>query len=443
MANYKRLRRFVWLTISLIVVLLASFWGYIKYQQQTSYQTSIPKNTTALLRVDVYGIYKSMLGEYFRKKKSRPQNILKGITIPANIFCYTIKGKQPTTFFLSVPVDDVKKLRESLDAQKLIPLGKEMNGISMFNTANKKWTIAYNNTRLAIAYSVEREMVTDMLKDIVSQKNMVPVASSNFKAVCYEKGHLTFLSGSNKGSLNFNRGNIAGTFTLLANNLTIPAKANHQKTEPGDAINLWCYADFKPLLTGKTFSLDSLSINGDSLLKYNLHGIELTIAKPVLQRDSVITYDYNDDFEKVATTTIKEKKIPGISFMISADAHPLYQYLLRANFIDKEHSIVRRSLFPLYQLNTTERYGHLNVSTIKETSAQKPTIISPHFFGLYINFEQLMLQDDLTLLHRYIKPYKILQARAERKNVQEIKLDVTLFFKDNNRQSISQILEMF
>ena len=443
MAKYKRLRRFVWLTITVIIVVLVSFWGYIKYQQQTSYQTSIPKNTTALLRVDVYGIYKSMLGEYFRKKKSRPQNILKGIAMPANIFCYTVKGKQPTTFFLSVPVDDVKKLRESLSTLKLIPVREEVNGISIVTTLNKKWTIAYNNTYLAIAYSAEREMVTDLLEDIVFQRNMVPVASSNFKAVCFEKGHLTFLSGANKGSLNFNQGNITGTFTLSGKNLNIPAKTNHQKTEADDAMNLWCYADFSLLLTGKTFSLDSLSIHGDSLLKYNLHGIEMTIAKPVLQRDSVITYDYNDDFEKVATTTIKEKKVPGISFMISADAHSLYQYLLRANIMDKEHSIVKRSLFPLYQLNTAERYGHLDVSTIKETPAQKPTITSPHFFGLYINFERLMLQDDLILFHKYIKPYRLLEARAERKNVQEIKLDVTLFFKDNNRQSISQILEMF
>jgi hypothetical protein len=442
MAKYKRLRRFVWLTIAIIIIVPASFWGYIKYQQQASYQTSIPKNTTALLRVNVYGIYKSMLGEYFGKKKSRPQNILKGITVPANIFCYTVKGKQPTTFFLSVPVDDVKKLRQSLHAQKLIAV-KEVDGISIFTTANKKWTIAYNNTHLAAAYSAGGEMVTDVLTDIVFQRNIVPVASSNFKAICFEKGHLTFLSGDNQGSLNFNKGNITATFTLLANNLNIPAEANHQKTEPGDAMNLWCYADFSPLLTGKTFSLDSIRIHGDSLLKYNLNGIELTVAKPVLQRDSIITYDYNDDFEKVATTTIKEKKVPGISFMISADVHSLYQYLLRARVMDKEHGIVSRSLFPLYQLNILEKYGHLDVSTIKETPAKRPTITATPFFGLYINFEQLILQEDFILFHRYIKPYKLLQAKAERKNEREVKLDITLLFKDSNRQSISQILETF
>jgi hypothetical protein len=443
MAKYKRFRRFVWLTITLIVVALASFWGYIKYQQQTSYQTPIPKNTTALLRIDVYRVYKSILSEYFEKKKSRQQNILKGIKIPANIFCYMVKGKQPTTFFLSVPVDDVKKLQQSLHEQKLILVRESVNGISILTSSNKKWTIAYNNIYLAIAYSATCEMVTDMLTDIILQRNMVPVKSSNFKAICSEKGHFTFLSGSNKGSLNFNRGNITATFVLSARNLSIPAETNHQKTQPDDVMNLWCYADFGSLLAGKTFSLDSLSIHGDSLLKYNLHGIELTIAKPVLQRDTVITYDYNDDFEKVATTTIKEKKVPGISFMINADAHSLYQYLQRARVMDKEHGIVNRSLFPLYQLNAAEKHNHLSISTIKEMPAQRSTITSTHFFGLYINFGQLILQEDFVLFHRYIKPYKYLQAKAQRRNAQEIKLDVTLQFRDGNRQSISQILETF
>jgi hypothetical protein len=278
MAKYKRFRRFIYLAIILIAVVLISFWGYIKYQQQASYQTPIPKNTTAILRVDVYRIYKSMLAGYFEKKNPRQQNILKGISIPANIFCYTVKGKQPTTFFLSVPVDDVEKLQQSLRAQKLVLAQEDVDGITILTTANKKWTIAYNNTYLAVAYSAEREMVADMLTDIILQRNMVPVANSSFKAVCSEKGHLTFLSGANKGSLNLNRGSITATFALSARNLSIPAKTNHQETQREDAINLWCYADFRPLIAGKTFSFDSLSIHGDSLLKYNLNGIELTIA---------------------------------------------------------------------------------------------------------------------------------------------------------------------
>jgi hypothetical protein len=129
--------------------------------------------------------------------------------------------------------------------------------------------------------------------------------------------------------------------------------------------------------------------------------------------------------------------------MINADAHSLYQYLQRARVVDKEHGIVNRSLFPLYQLHAAERHGHLNISTVKEMPAQRSTITSTHFFGLYINFGQLILQDDLILFHRYIKPYKSLKAKAQRRNAQEIKLDVTLQFKDSDRQSISQILETF
>lgn len=445
MAKYKRIRKAVVTLFAITSITCLSFWGFIAYKRHASYQTLIPQRTSALIRVDVYALYSSMFREYFEAKKTEAKPRPDGIAIPANIFCYTVEGKQATTWFTSLPVANLKKLSQYLHTQKqLISSGITVSGITTLTSVNKQWTILFNKNNVAIAFSANREKVTDVLTDMVLQQNVVPVADSKFNAIANETGHISLLSDEYKGSLNFKEGQISATLLLSVAGLNMPDKITHQTSSPDDALSLWYYGDLTPILKDKSMKLDSLNINGDSILAYHPHAIDFIVSKPVLQKDTTVTYDYNDDFEKVATVAIKESKVPGFSCTIQSKGLQLFQYLQREKAISTDSAAtVSSRIFPLYQLHVSSTEDRLYFGTAQNLVSGGATVTSPVFFNLLINFAQLSTLDDIRFLQRYIKPYKRLEASAVKKSNTQVKLDITLHFKNSNRSSLAQLLETF
>lgn len=439
----KILRRFLWRLIIIIVVCCVSVYGYVQYQRNISYQTPISKNASRIIRVDVYGIYKSMILDFFSRKKSKRESMFRGISIPANIFIYTLKGKQSTTLLASFPVKNKADMEASLKEQgQWINVGKVMPGISVATTADKTWTVVYNDRRIAFAWSLHQEKVQEALLEIVQEQNTIAVANSPFKTVQEQEGHITFQSGENKGSLDFGRGNIKAFMSLAAKDYRIPQTAEHLETGSGDAIHLWLYADLQPLLQGKIYAGDSMQISGDSLLACHPGGLELAVTQPVTQREEVVTYTYNDDFEKIATTTIQEHTVPGIYAWLKADVQSLSGYFKKQGIISKDSGVVRKSLFPLYQLYAAGSQEYLQFSTLREISGERKKVKDAFFLGVMINFGKLLQQQEFSVIHKYMKPFTLLELRGRKDQGQHVSLEGTLYFTDSHKHALLQLLNL-
>ncbi len=435
------MKKFLGITTAILVLLFVSFWGYVQYQRRASYQTLIPANTRVLIRVDVFGIYKSLIGEYFNREKSSGKNLLKGLSVPANVFLFTVKDKQATTLFTTLPIDNPDTFRQHL--AQWDTLGQMVTitpGITLFTNKTQTLTIAFTATRAAFAYAPGKEQVQQALIDLLQQKNTVMVRNSTFRDIQKQEGHITMRSGNHKGSLDFNDGNIALQMDLSTEGLTIPAQVNHWQLQPQDALNLWLYADLKPFLARRVFSIDTFRINGDSLLACQPRGFTFSIGQAVAQTDTVVTYDYNDNFEKVATTSVKKIMAPGMVLHLDADALLLYCYLQQQHCIHTDGR-VNRAVFPLYQLYAGTLPEQLQLSTTQSISPAGNRIVSGDFFHLSIDFSKLDGQPAFTAIHAYTRRLRQLEARATKGAQQRCTLEATVYFKDKQKHALLQLLD--
>lgn len=430
-----------------IAILLCGIgcYAFVKYKQHRSYTTtSIPKNAASLIRIDVYRIYTSLLPGYFGRKKRAGAPLFEGLVVPANIFLYTVKGRQPTTVFSSLELNDAVAFEASLKKQKnLIRDTGKMPGIEVWTSSDKLWTIAFNQKQVAIAYAIKKEPVLDMLTDILLNKNTITVSNSKFRTIKDQEGHIAYLSGGSNGVLECNKGNITASLNISGMGADVPSSVQLQQFDNKNVINMWLYGDLKPWLHQKNFSSDTIMLNGDSLLASHPKGIEIALGQSVLQKDSVVTYEYNDDFEKVPTVTVHETTVPGLFARAVTDPDLLKGYLQRQNIISRDSGLVNKKIFPLYQLYTAQTKEFLQWSTVKGSVFDNTLSTSSNaFFGLQVNFERLSQQQEFALIHGYLKSLKTFNAKGIKTGQDEVRLDAILYFKDSKSQVLWQLLDM-
>lgn len=444
MTKQRNRRKIIWITMAVILLPFVSFWLFLQYQIRQSYQTRIPVSTNAIIKVDVYAIYKSMLGEFFRKRKDSRTEEFKGIDLPANLFFYTLGGKQSTTLLTSLPIKNLSEFEKSLKSWQLIPSTLSLKkDIHLFTNAEGSLTLLYNDKTIAFAYSKDKEPVTDELMAILENSNMIAVSDSKFKAIEKQTGHISFLAGDKTGSLDFNKGNIHALIHLPLGDFTVPTEVKHQIMPSESAAQMWLYADLKPMLAGKQYSIGNVIISGDSLARSNPRGIEWMIdGTSIVQKDSIVTYEYNDDFEKVATVTVNERHVPGIYGSLNAEASALSGYLERQQILLADSGIINKEVFPLYQLYVTQTDAFFSINTVKTTTQNQHDISSPNFLSVDMNFEKLLQQQEFAILHKYIGSYKRLKATGT-KGKDNITIDATLYFKNSKESALLQFMRAY
>ena len=436
------MKKFLIITTAILVLLFVSFWAYIQYQRSVSYKTHIHKDTSVLIRVDVYDIYRSLLSDYTQIKRKKKESFLGGLGIPANIFVFTLKHKQPTTLFAALPIEDPGELERSLKQHAAAwTLVEGISGMYMKQSKDGKWTIAYNAKVMAMAYAPSRENITAELSDLVLKKNTVMVSQSPLSAIKEQEGHITFTNGSYQGHINFGKGAIDASAMIPAKDWNIDAKAQHCEPGKASALFMWCSALPEVLIRDKTFSAGAVMISGDSLLAAGLKGFELEITDPVVQLDSVVSYDYNDDFEKVATVSVKENKVPGLYAALNADPVQLSAYLERQHILDADSGTVNPAVFPLYKLYSAPGASGILLSTLKGEIKDAARLTSPEFFKLYIDFDRLKAQPEFAIVQQYFQSFTVLDIRATCPDANQIQAQGKLQLKNKNTNALLQLLQ--
>lgn len=435
------MKRFFGIALSVLLLTVLLFWGYVSYKQRASYQTLIPENTTALLRVDVYRVYRSLAGSLFKRPKKKRPRFPEGISIPANIFCYTVKDAPASTLFTTLPIDNVKALAQSLNRLGFRQTAATSAGMTFAENSNRSCVLAYDDKHIAIALLPGKETLLPVLASLLQQEHMVTVAQSPFSKIKEQEGHITFLSDQGQGQLSFDQGAIVASLEWQAEGLAgkgLPQPASDKE----DALNLYWLGDATRWLQGKQFTADSLHLSGDSLLAAHPRGLLLNIGATTVQLDSVVTYDYNDDFEKVATVTVQEHRVPDVRLRLLADT-TLYGYLQRAGIASKDSNTLERQVFPLYKVYTGTAPGSLWAATSKQAPATAATARGPFIFYLQADFDRLLQIPDLAWLGRYIQPYRQIHAYARPVHGNRVALHVRLDCKNSGESALLQLPRLF
>jgi len=445
------MKKFLKITAATLILLLLFFAGIFKYRQYSANQTLIPSNTTALIKINVDEIYKSVAfnmlgnwGHYLKPegKKSAPDKLDKfdtGLKIPASVYFYTLAGKPKTTFFSRLEIKD--SIAFSNFVKHRLHLSKsKIQGIDFSRSTRGNFIIFYNKTTAAIALSLQSEDVEQALIDVLNQKDFVKLDKSNFNEFKKATSHIAFSDKTNSGNLNFDNGEINFNNTLLSQTIVPKTKASHRNFNPESTVTMWLNANFKKM-ENKIFKLKNSSLNPDSVLKYFDGYMDFEWVNSTQQTDSIITYEYNDDFEKVEKVSLQKSNVPQFSIQINANADGLKNYLYKQNIINLDSGWVNKTTFPLYKVFVNGTKDNLNFSTQKNKMTDNNTVFSEAFFYLNVNFLKLNKQINIPIITNYLKPFNRLEIKGKSLGNNTIKVDGKLELNNKDINSLYQILK--
>lgn len=444
------MKKFLKITAVILLSLLIFFVGTFKYRQYQANQISIPKNTTALIKFSADEIYKSLAtnllahpGFYLKSdsnqnKASKIEGFEHGLKIPASIYFYSIQNQPKTALFSRLAIDNLKDFENFLKGTLKFQLFKK-EGLNYGKSRLGNITILYNNDAATLVVSNEVANYDSVLTDILKQKNQIKIVESNFKNIAQATGHIAFQNLKNQGSINFENGAVKFSFEFLLETIVPSKTSKHRKFNVESSVNFWLNADFAKAVN-KPLKLKTIVLESDSLAKYYEGYMDFEWTGTTNQLDSVISYDYNDDFEKVEKVTLQKRKIPNFIFSIDAVAG-FKNYLSRQNVIHLDSGIINKSVFPLYKVFANEAGKQLIFST-KQSAIINPSVVSSDdFFGLNINFSKLNRQLDLPVLKPYLKNLKQLEVNGEAINRGKVRIKGNLSFIDDDINSLYQILK--
>jgi hypothetical protein len=439
---------------AIIVLLLVFFMSYLQLRQYNSYRIPIHNKADVIIKINVEGIYKKLALDlishpfyYSNKEKGEKTDENKkgnGVEIPANVFLYSVSAKSASTFFCSLPVTDTV-IFKSFIIEKLHISSLKKISATMFSGTSKdgKLTVAYTADNMAIAYSVRREKVLDILTDILNRKNVLPVSDIKIKKLKQVSNDVDYVSSTGFGSMNFKNGEINLSAEITSDSFfMIGKKITHRQFSAESTMKMWLNAPIHNQIKNTVLSVKNYTFQTDSLLKDYKGYLDAEWLNTITQTDSVITYDYNDNFEKVEKLSTAQVQVPGITISLKTNAEPLLKYLKDQNAIKNDHA-VNKQLFPLYSVYSSKSAGYLQFSTKKGDGSTAKEESSDYFFFLEINFDKIRSQNQFPLLNSYIGNSSLLTAKAKKIKAKTILIESSIDLKNKEVNSLPQFLDQF
>ncbi|WP_316803804.1 hypothetical protein [Pedobacter nototheniae] len=447
--------KFLKITAAIFVLLLIFFVGTFKYRQYKGNRLLIPANVSGLIKINTDEIYKSIglnmvsnLGYYLKSGEKKISNIEAknfdtGLDVPAALYFYTIAGKSNDLLFSRLEIKDSVAFKNFITkALSLNPVKNIGNGTYTTSSKDNRLSISYNKTAVALSYSFRTEDSEQLRLDILNQKNFIKVSQSNFNKVNDYRDHILFTNQENLSKLNFNSGNIDFSHEFTTKILIPGEKPSHRVFNTDNTMTFWLNARLEK--TGnKLFKLNDFTVERDSILKYYKDYLDVEWTNSTQQVDSVITYDYNDDFEKVEKITLQKHDVPNLIINIAANPNGLKNYLQQQNFIIADRNIVNKAVFPLYKLFVRNERKNLIFSTQKNQRIIFEQAQASDFFYLNVNFTKLNKQISLPIFSNQVKSVKTLEVKGKAMGNNKVKIEGELKLVNQDINALYQLLKLF
>ena len=178
----------------IIGVLLLILVGVLIYRNLTSYKHVIHKDADAIVKIRVDAIKRSVIWDaikhpmyYYRFQKDQDSidDYLKGkgFTIPANIFLYTIKGKNMSTVFTSFKITNTEDFKLFLRKEFKMKETSNIEGMRVAKTDDEKMLAAFTDDQCVLVYNPKKEPVDSIFKDILLDRKTLSDSDSLFNMV--------------------------------------------------------------------------------------------------------------------------------------------------------------------------------------------------------------------------------------------------------------------
>lgn len=446
------MKKFLKITAAIVILLLVFFAGVLKYRKYQVTQTLIPKNATGIIKINVDELYQTIVlnmtgnpGYYLKSdvKKGAAIKIDKyatGLSIPASIYFYNLAAQPAGTVFSRLDIKNSTDFENFIKNVLHLQIIKKAKGISMAKSRLNNFMLCYNNKAVAMVITTQIRNFEPILTDILNQKNMIKASESPLKEVLDQNGHIIFANAENNGRIDFKSGSVNFSYVFLAKDILPAAQSVHHQINPISTVSFWLNTNLKPG-DHKIYKFKNLSLEQDSLIKYYNGKLDFEWTNFITQIDSIITYEYNDDFEKVEKVSLQKRNIPSISVNVGSKGNGLKNYLAKQGLINLDSNTVNKNAFPLYKVFVNSNRENLNFSTVKNQNFSTSKVTSTDFLYLNVNLIKLGQQMETPFINSYFKTLRNLEVKGKLFDNKKVQIDGKLELKNGDINALYQILK--
>jgi len=423
------------------ILILFSVIYLFRYKRALVFEGMVPNSATEIIHVNLRQIEHHVLTDAiknplkyidfkFSEEKKGSLILKKTISIPRNIFFYTNDRKFKDIWISSfIKVKKKKELSDYLIRDGFVKSNDE--GIMLFRKLNL--VLAIKGKRLVVAFKTDNHAaISSVVNEIFEEESFLSETSDVLNAIMTAKNDISYATLANDFvEANFKNGllEVLGTFSSdlffaskqgdFSKNSQgyISAKINKQHKLFQRLItegNSRKFNDFTKL------SIDSIMSKWNGSFAFNLKSINSEI-------DTIVTYDYDDDFNKIEKVAVQELTVPAIDFSLNADTN-LFGYLLKENAIQIIDSDTLFTSIPLYKLYANSTTTTLNISSQK------------YFSGFLVKENKMKLNAHFNIEKYMQKPLEFSFLPTKNKYLQLIK-DTSIMYATDDKLSVKVVLK--
>lgn len=442
--------------ISRIVVvlglLLFSLWIYLQYKIKASYKTSVPPYANGVLRINVYELGKILFidkcrhpSEWFSVSGNKDTTTTPelGIDVPFNIFGYTVPQLKGTIIF-SFVINNKNDFLAYLKKQQGISIDAT-SSIIKASLPSSHCNMVFNDRELLVAFSWQPQPTIDVeLLGELNNTNRITLKESEWKGVLQQDVPVQWLAKNGNGQLVFQDKHLKCTATITNSLYTFRQSVLKPGLDVNAAIALSAFFDTKSNPVPTAYAVGTQRINLDTTFHYLDGASVLVIDQSVQQTDSIVGYDYDDNFQKTQTVKVQTNNVPHICWQLYGDAPRLLDSWEKNDLVSTNYPYhITDRLFPLYKLWLSNTNDIMQLSTDPKEPVLKPIMEqSPYCFEALVDFQKIKAQQLWPILVPYIQSLSQLNIRAKSgQDMHSLTVDAHLSWADKSRHPLVQIMK--
>ncbi|MDH5379784.1 MAG: hypothetical protein OEW75_02965 [Cyclobacteriaceae bacterium] len=284
-------------TLALLIplILFLCFYGWLEYRQWKSFQHTLPNDIEMVLKINTDRIYVKMLKymilhpSTISSKKDSSTSIEKGFSLPANLFLYSRKSS-PGSISLSLPLNNQQQASEYLaEKLKLEEINNNLNENWLGYSSQYTTSLSISNNLALFTYPDKLNKPADQLFSTISDNQLVQIVNK---------------LNDTESDLFFYLNNSFINIDFDGDQIHFSGELDYQDTthSPIPFLNHF----LSPNIIKNLFNN---LVNKTTLVNLQVEGI-------LSRMDTVITYTYDDDFNKIESKEIKSTPFPGIKLQV-------------------------------------------------------------------------------------------------------------------------------
>lgn len=440
--------------VFLLISTLFTF-GYFKYYPRENTAVKIPVSADVIIRVNLREIAYTMLKDvvkhpliYLKSSKKNKQtkvgSLFEQLKIPSDVFLYSNNDILKNTWVSTViEIKNKADLLSFFNQDKFVKKSLE-NAVYFIS---KKTVYFINNNQLRIVFNIDEiTKVETKLKILLNTKEYLKDENSIVQKLKNSKELIALSTKTNDflelgideneililGELSEKNTPFLSSENNINNGLLATVSGKVKKSFLSDYLDKSSKDRFKKFTN---LSIDSLQRYWNGEFNANLNAF-------IQRKDSVVTYQYDDDFNKIAKTTIQKTIIPDVNVSFGGGAFLNYLASKKAlkNINEKKILLVN----PLFKTYAYQQEKSLFLSSKDESNTilnkEKNKKFNQHTkFLLFIEVEKYLKTQDTSLENftKYLAEIKTIKAVVSTNN----KVSVKVCFKTSALNFLYQTIK--